>query len=371
MAAQTTVSSSRVEWVDVAKGACILLVVLFHATNFMITRGYGSESWVAFNAFLEPIRMPLFFLVAGLFASKVLGTSWSNIWRRRVMLMLYLYGLWLLLRFGFFALVPGASLTGEESSPFNLLTALVVPHNGLWFVYALALYFAAAKLLADRDPRIQISVAFTVSLAAYSADFMPWTWQNMGAYFLFFLIGVNGKEILLTLARWTSIPAIALLAISYSAGFYAVNNSELGEFSLARIMLTLLGLALGVLAAARLRWGVGVRVLSTLGTVTLPVYLMHEIAMGSFAYALLSTGVLPADSVMRAAGPVVVALAGICGGLLLHKLLLSLKATWLFALPNWLLPKKAPELTKPETSTHLGDLVRTPVDAGLADSERR
>ena len=57
----------RVAWVDAAKGLCILLVVLMHAT-LGVEKATGTAT--ALNGFIDwakPFRMPDFFLISGLF----------------------------------------------------------------------------------------------------------------------------------------------------------------------------------------------------------------------------------------------------------------------------------------------------------------
>ena len=69
----------RVGWVDAAKGLCILLVVLGHAITELQAHGYYTAQWAGINFFLGPIRMPLFFLLSGLFAGKALKESWHKL----------------------------------------------------------------------------------------------------------------------------------------------------------------------------------------------------------------------------------------------------------------------------------------------------
>ena len=56
-------------WVDIAKGICIILVVMMH-TTFGLERATGSVSWMqAVVEFAKPFRMPDFFLISDLFLS--------------------------------------------------------------------------------------------------------------------------------------------------------------------------------------------------------------------------------------------------------------------------------------------------------------
>ena len=57
----------RVPWVDTAKGLCIILVVMMHAT-LGVGEAMGGEGFMhQIVAFARPFRMPDFFLVSGLF----------------------------------------------------------------------------------------------------------------------------------------------------------------------------------------------------------------------------------------------------------------------------------------------------------------
>ena len=62
-------------WPDVAKGICILLVVLHHIAGkqygIVVPAGLGQaeDAWLWITAALKPIRMPLYFVVSGLVAT--------------------------------------------------------------------------------------------------------------------------------------------------------------------------------------------------------------------------------------------------------------------------------------------------------------
>ncbi|XGU20578.1 acyltransferase family protein [Rhodococcus sp. 3Y1] len=154
----TAAHTGRVDWVDLAKGISIALVVLLHSTNFLVTRGLAAGIWNDINAVAEPIRMPLFFLTAGLFAHKVTSLPWATVIRRRVLPLAYLYLMWTVLRFVFFSAFPATAGTDETSSPLNLITALVVPTSGLWFLYALAVYTVLTKHSAESTIESNCSV---------------------------------------------------------------------------------------------------------------------------------------------------------------------------------------------------------------------
>ncbi len=81
---------------DAAKGVCIVLVVLHHLVTKhleLVLPGDGPAvvAWGAVTAGLRPLRMPLFFVISGMFAASAVRRSWGASLRRRVATPYYLY----------------------------------------------------------------------------------------------------------------------------------------------------------------------------------------------------------------------------------------------------------------------------------------
>src|SRR5689334_25317429 len=136
--------SRRMSWVDMAKGLSIILVVaMYSAYN---TGEYtGATGFLHyFIAFATPFRMPEFFLISGLFLSQVIARPWQRYADRRVIHYFYFYALWafimIVLKVGIFSRAPVEMLR-------ELALALVEPYGVLWFIYMLAIFGIAAKLL--------------------------------------------------------------------------------------------------------------------------------------------------------------------------------------------------------------------------------
>ena len=107
----------RVPWVDAAKGVCIILVVMMHAT-LGVGEAMGGEGFMHdVVAFARPFRMPDFFLVSGLFLSRVIDRGWRGYADKRVVHFLYFYLLWLLIQSGVkFGQVSGGSFSASRGS---------------------------------------------------------------------------------------------------------------------------------------------------------------------------------------------------------------------------------------------------------------
>ncbi len=55
----------RIEWIDLAKGFCILLVVWWHIKELYSNRGFTDRSYLLYTA--NYFRMPLYFFLSGIF----------------------------------------------------------------------------------------------------------------------------------------------------------------------------------------------------------------------------------------------------------------------------------------------------------------
>lgn len=85
--------SDQILWVDTLKGACILLVVLYHTVlpgfegtiKYLSAGWVPAEIWIQFNTVLSPLRMPAFFFVSGLLAANgILNRPWKQVFTSRI-----------------------------------------------------------------------------------------------------------------------------------------------------------------------------------------------------------------------------------------------------------------------------------------------
>src|SRR5271169_5382624 len=68
---QAQIEQARVDWVDYAKGFCIVMVVMMHST-LGVGQAAGHEGYMhVLVAFAKPFRMPDFFMISGLFLTRV------------------------------------------------------------------------------------------------------------------------------------------------------------------------------------------------------------------------------------------------------------------------------------------------------------
>src|SRR3981081_2079224 len=66
----------RIDWVDYAKGICIVMVVMMHSVLGVELAAGQTGFMHALVAFAKPFRMPDFFLISGLFLPLVIHREW-------------------------------------------------------------------------------------------------------------------------------------------------------------------------------------------------------------------------------------------------------------------------------------------------------
>ena len=141
-----TQAGSRVDWVDVGKGICIILVVMLHATHG-VENALGETSFFSsVIAWAKPFRMPDFFLISGLFLAARIDRPWRSYLDTKVVHFAYFYLIWVHIQLGLKA-PHFVSELGAAGFIELYLKSYVIPFSSLWFIYLLAVYFVAAKLL--------------------------------------------------------------------------------------------------------------------------------------------------------------------------------------------------------------------------------
>jgi uncharacterized membrane protein YcfT len=134
----------RVAWVDYAKGFCIIMVVMMHST-LGVEKAAGAEGWMHYLvAFAKPFRMPDFFMISGLFLSRVIDRDWRTYLDKKVVHFAYFYVLWLTIQFAVKA--PGVvGDVGVEGAAKLFLVSFIDPFGTIWFIYLLPIFFVVTR----------------------------------------------------------------------------------------------------------------------------------------------------------------------------------------------------------------------------------
>lgn len=338
----------RVGWVDAAKGFCILLVVAGHAVINLNNNGYGTGEWERINLMLGPLRMPLFFLLTGLFAAKALSESWRSFADRRVWIMVWLFVVWVPVREIWLSMVPPTSVGHSGAVPpppgvdpanwasmlENIGRAVLGPESYLWFLYALALFAVVSKLTRRVPPVLQLILAGAVSVASPTAEF-GWPWNDILHTYFFYLLGMYAAPWIHRMAQRRSLLVVAASVTVYAAVAVWIDASydhfNFGLNGPVRLFLATVGIiAVISIFSCMESWRVTVP-FSRVGARTLPVFLMHIMVLATVTFAfdlvLPSDPGLPLQPLILGGITVVLCLG-------LFRVLMSCGGAWLFRRPD-------------------------------------
>lgn len=331
-------------WADAAKGLCIALVVLHHLTtkhyDLLIPDGMWVEDlWQAATDALKPARMPLFFLISGMFAAGAARRPWGDVLRGRVATPYYLYAVWLAIHAAFFSVFTVLPMNRTRSLS-ELVGDLLLASTGLWYLYALALYFVLAKLLRPLDSRAVLLGAAAVSATSSLLPIEAANRESLLQHFVFFAVGVMVPGLA---GRVVELPGRHVTA-SFAAGSAAVGLAAwalgLPQSTTTLLVSTMLvPLAIRLVAAASRNPWVGAPA-ARLGRHTLPVYVLHVPLLSLLHHVVVQVPAL-ADLAESMAGHVVLAVYPVLGtvlvvaaSLMLHAVLARMGFRALFQLPT-------------------------------------
>src|SRR5215813_10287447 len=207
---QSVRTGERVDWVDYAKGFCIVFVVMMHST-LGVEAAAGREGWLHYAvAFALPFRMPDFFMISGLFLANVIDRDWRTYLDRKVVHFAYFYVLWVTIQFAFKA--PSfAAEHGWNHVPVLYLEAFVEPFGTLWFIYLLPIFFVVVK--AAHSLRVPPLAVWLIGAALEIARIHTgWTViDEFASRFVYFYTGyILASRIFMLAAEAQAWPALAI-----------------------------------------------------------------------------------------------------------------------------------------------------------------
>jgi len=317
---------SRIDWVDFSKGLCIILVVLMHSTNG-VEKAFGMESWLhGFIDWARPFRMPDFFLIAGLFLSRRIDRPWRSYFDTKVVHFAYFYIIWMTIWY-VLKLPEFISQQGLKDAVLLYPLSFIQPLGTLWFIYMLAVFFVAVKLL--KHAPVMVVWLAAVILHAMHIETGARIVDEFAARFVFFYSGYAfatyafsvadfiGKQ--KTAAALTGLVIWAVLnAWAVFGGWSLMPGIELamGYAGTAAVI------AVGVLLA-RFKFG---KFVGYCGQNSILIFLSYFVFMAGTRIVLLKTGLITDPGSMA----LLVTAAGVVGPLLAFRLVRNTPLVYLY-----------------------------------------
>jgi uncharacterized membrane protein YcfT len=338
---RTPTHDGRVDWVDYAKGFCIVFVVMMHST-LGVGAATGQTGWLhPVVAFALPFRMPDFFMISGLFLAQVINRDWRNYLDRKVVHFAYFYLLWMTIQFVVKA--PGLAQEHGAAEVMRLYAlSLIDPFGTLWFIYLLPIFFVVVKLTKRVPAWIIWPIAAALEISHLNTGWMvP---DEFAARFVYIYTGYMLAPHIFKVAKrvqdnpWNGVLMLALWA-PVDGVFVYMGWEKLPFVSLA---LGLLGAAAVVRAAALFSLTDLCKPLRYCGRNSIVIYLAFFLPMAASRALLLKTGVIGDIGTICA----VVTVCGVLGSLAMFWAANALGARFLFERPAmfWLTPKAKPRV---------------------------
>ena len=331
------VTDGRVDWVDYAKGICIVMVVMMHSV-LGVEAAAGQTGFMHLAVmFAKPFRMPDFFLISGLFLPLVIDRGWRLYLDRKVMHFAYFYLLWVTIQFGFKAPAFAAE-TSWTHAGLMYLESFIDPFGTLWFIYLLPVFFVVIKASRRMPPAAIWAAAALLEMTHLATG---WTLiDEFCARFVYIYSGYLFAERVFALSdRARARPGLALAGLA----LWALVDGSLvaagfSEWPLVSLALGLSGacaiITTGTLLA-RMHW---LNALRFCGEHSIVIYLAFFLPMAATRTLLLHAGLIHDIGTIS----LLVTIVGVLGALAIWRMALAVGANFLFERPAafWIAPQQ-------------------------------
>lgn len=323
-------SPYRVEWVDYAKGFCILLIVMMHST-LGVEEAVGQEGWLhPIVEFAAPFRVPDFFLLSGLFVARTIDRNWRHYLDKKVVHYAYFYVLWLVLNFAFKAPSMAAEI-GWNGVAENFLISFIDPFGVLWFIYMLPIFLVVTKLTRSLP-------GWSIWLLAAALQILPINtgWMVIDEFasrFIYFYTGYLLAPLIFRFAsRVFERAGLALIGIvAWGIGNWALVSLGVADLPFVSLGLAFAGCAAIIALSAVLSKSDFMAPVRYCGTNSIVIYLAFFIPMATTREALIRFGVIPDVGAMS----LIVWSVAATGPLVLFWIVRNTPLRFLFERPRW------------------------------------
>ena len=326
-----TASRARVDWVDYAKGICIILVVMMHST-LGVEKAAEQVSWL--NPFIEwarPFRMPDFFLLSGLFLAARIDRPWRSYLDTKVVHFAYFYILWMTIQFASksygMITAEGAVATLEA-----YLMAFIQPFGTLWFIYLLAVFFVVTKLLNGVRPVFVFLLAAALEIVPIETGWLAI--DEFASRFVYFYAGYwLARHVFDYAKELGSLHGLTILSGLFAWGFINAFMVTNGYAALPGFSLVLGFIGAGAVIAfavflSKFRISNPIRYC---GENSIVIYLAFFLFMAAMRTVLLRTGIIADLGLVS----LIVTTAGVIGPLVLFWITRNSPLAFLFRRPQW------------------------------------
>ncbi len=290
-------SESRYAWIDYAKGIAIILVVYRHLAYGLVAAGVSMPKGVlATNDMLYSFRMPLFFLLSGLFFGRSVAKRGAlNFGMSKVNTLLYPYLLWAVIQISLQIFFP--EYANAERSHRDFLNIILQPRtlDQLWYLFALfnvtILYLLTSLLLKGKKGWQLLIGLVLLGVAPYVQGSS--TLYDIALHYIYFAVGDIAAayffrgEIQELLA--SPVNLLLLTPVFCLLQWYYLLHQQMNLYLLMPIALN--GCLFVMMLSSWLAKLHKLQFLNVIGHYSLYIYLLHVSIFGALRAALLQIGI--------------------------------------------------------------------------------
>ncbi|HEX2607783.1 MAG TPA: acyltransferase [Flavisolibacter sp.] len=306
-------NDTRLRWIDYARGIAIILVVYRHVfeglknTQILKVKGVSMDHYLYLeqaNIFFFSFRMPLFFIVSGVFiAASLKKRGLGALMENKAKTILYPYFIWGIIQISIQILFSGFINSKKTAADFLYLLYSPREVEQFWYLYAL---FNVSILYAFTKSRTKITstqqVALGLCFFLLSTLFSQWgveLWfiNDILHYYLFLALGDSLAHYILKgklkafFYSWQAL-ALLLLPFAFSQYYFLMTNIDHRAQSpkylyveyyqpFAFLLVSLTGCMFIITVSSLLDRYDAVKWLRKLGKHSLYIYVMHVIVFAA------------------------------------------------------------------------------------------
>jgi len=281
----------RYDAVDIAKGIGIILVVLGHAFQGVVTQynigRHSSDSYLYFiKMLIYGFHMPLFVFISGLFISGWVRRRPKVALLQKVKSLVLPYFVWTVILSTFMQI--GSSMTNNGLGFTDALNSWIVPFSEYWYLYFLFIVSIIYYLYFNIIPHGQLAFLVSSIIAAGVSYWVPalWIFQSLANFAIFFSLGTFTYKFLPRFLTWIGSNQIAVtISVSFifiNAIYLIILSGNSQQLSHAYWFLTsFIGiLFIFVCSVHTLKYEIG-SMLKNIGKLSLEIYVAHLIPLAA------------------------------------------------------------------------------------------
>ena len=293
---QYVLSSKRLPWIDYAKGIAIVLVVYRHVLIGFLRSGLEVDQYLILaNEVVMSFRMPLFFIISGIFIERSLSKrSVRRFVRSKFNTILYPYFVWATIQVTLQIFL--SPYTNANRGWIDYLYVLIHPRaiDQFWFLYAL---FNAAVLFALLRRYVSSNHFHHLALSLifyYLSRFV----QEYGLlhdllyYYVFLVAGILVSTFILNKENFALLAsprlALAMLPLFILTQWYWLRTPDIDPFLFASV--ALIGCFFMINISFILHKTQRLRLLRVIGYHSLYIYILHVLITSAVRIIAIKVG---------------------------------------------------------------------------------